>query len=145
MPAKAHTFGPGSFKLGKSGSQREIAQQMTKLTLEPKSDFEDDVPVLSGETVPGDASTDWTVKGTANQDFDKASFELFCYVNRLTDMPFLFTPKNTSAVSWSGVCTVVPLTVGGDVKKKNTSDFEFRVIGEPTPVDSTGTPITTAS
>ncbi|GAA3342978.1 hypothetical protein GCM10017714_33640 [Curtobacterium pusillum] len=141
MVATAHMLGPGSLKLGETASQREIAAQLTKFSLEPKSDFEDDVPVLSGETVPGDASTDWSIKGTANQDFDKESIEMYCYQHRLQDVPFLFTPSNDHDVSWSGVCTVVPLTVGGDVKKKNTSDFEFRVIGEPTPVDSTGTPL----
>ncbi|PZE84158.1 hypothetical protein [Curtobacterium sp. MCBD17_032] len=141
MAPKSHTLGPGSLKLGETASQRETAQQLVKFSLEPSSDFEDDVPVLSGETVAGDASTDWALKGTANQDYDLDSFELWCYQQRLQDVPFLFTPSNDLAVSWSGVCTIVPLTVGGDVKKKNTSDFEFRVIGEPTPVDIDGTPL----
>jgi len=142
MVAKSHVLGPGSLKIGETASQREIAAQLTKFSLEPKTDFEDDVPVLSGETVPGDATTEWSAKGTVNQDFDKESLEMYCYKNRLQDLPFIYTPSNDHDVSWSGVLTVVPLTVGGDVKKKNTSDFEFRVIGEPTPVDSTGTPIT---
>lgn len=142
MPANSHVLGPGSLKLGETASQREIAQQLTKFSLEPKSDFEDDIPVLSGDTVAGDASTDWSLKGTANQDYDLDSFELWCYQHRLQDVPFLYTPSNSHAVSWSGVCTVVPLPVGGDVKKKkNTADFEFRVIGEPTPVDSAGAPL----
>lgn len=141
MVAKSHVLGPGSLKLGETATQRETAAQLTKFSLEPSTDFEDDVPVLSGESVAGDASTDWALKGTANQDFDLESLEMWCYRYRLQEVPFLFTPSSAHAVSWSGVCTIVPLTVGGDVKKKNTSDFEFRVIGEPTPVDEDGTPI----
>lgn len=141
MP-NAHVLGPGSFKLGETASPREIAQQCTKFSLEPDTSFEDDIPVLSGDTIAGDADTTWAVKGTAQQDYGLDSFELWCYAHRLQDIPFLFTPSNTHAVSWSGTCTVVPITHGGDVKKKNTSDFEFRVIGEPIPVDEDGNPLT---
>ncbi|MBF4613272.1 hypothetical protein [Curtobacterium sp. VKM Ac-1376] len=141
MVATSHVLGPGSLKLGETASQRETAQQLTKFSIEPSTDFEDDIPVLSGEVVAGDAKTDWALKGTANQDFGLDSFELWCYQHRIQDVPFLFTPSTAHEVSWSGVCTIVPLTAGGDVKKKNTSDFEFRVIGEPIPVDVDGTPL----
>jgi len=139
MPA--HVFGPGSFKLGETASRREIATQCTKLALTPSTNFEDDIPLLSGATIPGDATSTWIVSGTAQQDYELASLELYCYKNRLQDLPFLFTPNNKNAVSYSGVCTIVPLSVGGDVKKRNASDFEFRVIGDPIPVNSSGSPL----
>ena len=43
----------------------------------------------------------------------------------------MFTPSDTRRREYTGTVTVVPLTVGGDVKARNTSDFEFPVLDEP--------------
>jgi hypothetical protein len=124
--AKSHLLGPGSLKIGTTGTGREWAAQVTAQTLTPSTDYEDDVPTLDGETLEGDATETWALGGTILQDYDAESLELFCYDNRNKWMPFEFTPNTDHAVSWAGECRVNALTIGGDVKKKNTSDFEFQ-------------------
>lgn len=135
MVAKSHTLGPGSLKFGETGSPREIAQQMTKAELDPNTTVEDDVHVLSGETVEGEQTTTWSLKGTVNQDFDTDSFEEYCIENAGVKLPFIFTPNSANERLWSGVCRLRPIKIGGDVKKKNSSDFEFSLIGAPLPGD----------
>lgn len=133
MPVKSSQLGPGSLTIGQPASSREWGGQLTKCALTPSTDFEDNIPVLDGGELSGDATTTWILGGTLLQDYDLDSLEDFAFENRLKDLPFVFTPSNTGKREYSGVVTVVPITVGGDVKKRNTSDFEFRVLGEPTP------------
>ena len=135
MPVKSSKLGPGSLTIGVPASAREWGGQLTKCSLNPDTTFEDNVPVLDGSELAGDASTLWNLAGTILQDYDRDSLEDFAFENRLVDLPFVFTPSNAGQREYSGMCTVVPLSVGGDVKTRNTSDFEFRCIGEPTPGD----------
>jgi hypothetical protein len=133
MVVKTSKLGPGSLTIGVPASAREWGGQLTKCALNPSTEFEDNVPVLSGEEVAGDATTTWNLSGTIFQSYDLDSLEDFAFVNRLKDLPFVFTPSKAGKREYSGTVTIVPLTVGGDVKVRNTSDFEFRVVGEPTP------------
>jgi len=131
MVAKAHTLGPGSLKFGETASLREIAQQLTKMLLDPNTTEEDGIAVLSGETVAGEQSTAWALKGTVNQDYDIASFEIWCLEHTGETIPFVFTPNNDHASVWVGSARIRPIAVGGEVKKKNTSDFEFTMPNAP--------------
>ncbi|NQX26833.1 hypothetical protein HQQ81_05640 [Microbacteriaceae bacterium VKM Ac-2854] len=135
MPVKSNILGPGSLKLGETASPIEFAAQLTKAALTPSVDSEDDIPVLSGDILAGDDTTTWELSGTVMQDYDLESLEDWCFENRSTVVPFQFEPDSTAGRrAWSGSVKVRPLTVGGDVKKRNTSDFTFPLVGEPTPV-----------
>lgn len=133
MVVKSSQLGPGSLTLGQPASSREWGGQLTKCAITPDTSFEDNIPTLDGSELSGDATTAWALSGTILQDYELDSLEDFAYTNRLKDVPFVFTPSNAGKREYSGMCTVVPIMVGGDVKKRNTSDFEFRIIGEPTP------------
>lgn len=133
MTVKASTLGPGSLKLGATGSEQEFAAQLSKATLTPSVDMEDDIPTLSGDILDGEDTETWALAGTVFQDYELDSLEDWCFVNKSKVVPFVFTPSNAGSRNYSGSCKVRPITVGGDVKKRNTSDFEFPVIGIPTP------------
>lgn len=136
MTAKAHRTGPGTLTFGETGTPTDFSAQCTNVRLSPSVNEEDNITVLSGEEIPGDDTIDWTIAGTLNQSFDKAGLLFYCYENRLTTVPFKFVPNNDLAeYGWEGTAKIVPLEVGGDVKTKNTSDFEFKCIGEPTTYD----------
>ena len=136
MAAKAHRTGPGSLVFGETGTPTDFSAQCTNVRLSPSVNEEDTITVLSGEEIAGDDTVDWVVAGTLLQSFDKAGLLHYCYENRLTVVPFKFVPNNESAeYGWQGNAKIVPLAVGGDVKTKNTSDFEFKCIGEPTTYD----------
>jgi hypothetical protein len=132
MTVKSRPLGPGSLKIGETGSPQEWAGQLTKAALTPSTDTEDAINVLSGETLDGDDTTTYTLDGTILQDYDLDSLELYCFDNKGTDQPFVFTPSNAGEVEWSGTVRIRPVVIGGDVKKRNTSDFSFPVQGDPT-------------
>jgi len=131
MP-KSSLLGPGSLNIGTTASAREFGAQLTKCALTPDTSFEDDIPVLDGTTQRGDATTKWELSGTLLQDYDLDSLEDFCFTNKLKDLPFVFTPAKAGKRTYKGTVTIVPIAVGGDVKTRNTSDFTFQCVGEPT-------------
>ena len=131
MAAQAHKLGPGSLKFGSTGTEQEFAAQCSNVRLEPSVDTEDSIAVLSGEELEGDETLTWVVAGTLYQRYDADALQDWCFENRLTTLPFRFIPTQDAVNEWTGSCRIVPITIGGDVKVRNTSDFEFRVIGEP--------------
>lgn len=136
MAVKAHILGPGTLRLGETGTEVEFSAQATNIRLSPSANEEDGIPVLSGEEVDGDESIDWTLGGSLLQSFDREGLIHWCYTNRLKTVQFEFIPsKEESDYGWRGLVKVLPLEVGGDVKKKNTTNFEFKCKGEPVPFD----------
>ena len=133
MTAKAATLGPGHLNIGLTGSPREFAAQLSKCAINTDTKTDDPIDVLSGEQVAGEDTYASTLAGTINQDYDLDSLEIFCFDNRGREMPFVFIPSNEGEVQWSGTVKIRPVgSIGGDVKKKNTSDFEFTIVGDPT-------------
>lgn len=136
MAVKAHRLGPGSLKFGETGTAQEFASALTNARLSPSLEEEDNIDVLSGETLDGDDTLEYTLSGTLLQSYDKAGLVHWSHVNRLLVLDFEFIPNTAeSDYGWRGKAKIVPLEVGGDVKTRNTSDFEFKVIGEPTTFD----------
>ena len=135
MATVAHRLGPGSLKIGETGSEKEFAIQTTKTTLTPSVDSEDDINTLDGGTLGGDETETWELGGTLHQSYDEDSLLKYCFENRFsktkTALPFTFIPMTDGAQSWTGELKLRALDVGGDVKKQNTSDFTFPLVGEP--------------
>jgi hypothetical protein len=136
MPPKSHALGPGSLVFGEEGDARQFAAQLTKCSITPNTTSDDDVYVLSGETVDGEDTTLWDIGGTLLDDYDRDSIAEWALENKGEKLPFVFVPNSANTGSWSGVAKVAPIAIGGDVKKKNTNDFKFKMIGDPTPIDT---------
>jgi hypothetical protein len=127
------TLGPGSLKIGETASVREWAGELTKTSLEPNTSSEDPIPTLDGGQVDGEDSYTWSLKGTLLDNFDFDSLQVFALNNKGKLLPFVWTPNSEGGVDFSGVIKIRPIALGGDVKKKNTNDFEFTLLGDPTP------------
>jgi len=136
MPTVAHRLGPGSLMIGATGTEKEFAVQTTKTTLTPSVDSEDDINTLDGGTLGGDETETWELTGTIHQSYDANSLLKYCFDNRYSKtkqaLPFKFVPLDEGTQEWSGVIKLRALDIGGDVKKQNTSDFSFPLVGEPT-------------
>lgn len=130
MPA--HALGPGSLEIGKSGSTKSFAAQTTKAALVPKSDTGDTIYFLDGSADAPEITEEWTLDVTLAQTFDKDSLLDWLLTNSGTTMPFTFRPRSDAESVYSGDLTVVSAQIGGDVKKKNTSDVSFPLAGAPT-------------
>lgn len=132
MAVTAHKLGPGTLTLGETATLQDFTSQITNARWTPSVDQEDPIPVLSGEELADDPDFTSVLAGTFLQEYGSTALVKWCYDNRGKVLPFEFTPRTESALSITGTCQVLPVEVGGDVKTRNTTDFEFPVIGEPT-------------
>ena len=125
MAVKAHKLGPGSLKLGATGSEIEFAIALRSCEVEPDVDEGELVPVLSGDEIDeGDEET-YNLTGSLVESYDLDSLQVWAHVNAGTVVPFLFRPDNDKAVGIKGEVKVRRIGWGGDVKERNEKDFEF--------------------
>jgi hypothetical protein len=132
MPPKSTVLGPGSLTIGEPGSEKEWGAEVTACTLTPSYTTGDAPPTLDGGELAGDDTETWALSGSVFQSYDLDSLHDWCFEHRKEQQPFVFVPNTDHARSYSGVIKIRALSVGGDVKTRNRSDFEFPLIGEPT-------------
>lgn len=125
-------LGPGSLTFGEAGTLRQFAGDTTKATLTPSTDSEDDTPMLDGTNESGADTTTWTIGGTIMDKYTLDSLAVWAANNAGKELPFVFTPSTEGSLEVGGVAKIRPIALGGDVKKKNSNDFEFPLVGDPT-------------
>lgn len=128
---ESYVVGPGTLVFGGVGSEEEFEAQVTSAIVEWDIDSEDDEYVLSGDVVPGDDTFTAKISGSLFQDIKASGITTWSWTHKGEVVPFVFIPNTVADRQVSGECKVVPLSVGGDVKKKAKSDFEFACVGEP--------------
>ena len=131
MPVQAQTMGPGTFSIGSIGTPLDLTAQVTSLKVTPSAEAEDSLTTLSGESLAGERNYSWTVSGTLIQDLTEDGMFDYTWGNAGDQVPFTFTPSTAAGRSVTGTLIVDPLELGGDVKAKNTVDFEWVVVGTP--------------
>jgi hypothetical protein len=131
MPIQSYTVGPGSLVFGDPGTPEEMAAQITKCSVVPSVDVGDDTPVLSGEVDPGERTYTYVLSGEFLQDITETGISTWTYENAGVALPFIYVPNDAKARHISGTVIVDPTTIGGDVKTKAKSEFEFGVVGTP--------------
>lgn len=131
MPAKAHVLGPGKLLLGAAVNQLDFSCQITNGTITTDSDKDDDLPVLCGDVVPGETTLSATLEAEILQDYDLGGVIDFTWKNGGKELAFEFVPNLARAAKLKGTVTVLPMDIGGDVKKKNTSKVKWACVGMP--------------
>lgn len=131
MPTKTVKVGPGTLTIGAVGTPLDFTAQVTAASVVWKKNKEDNTPVLSGEEVDGDVDYTATLKATVFQDLSDDGLVDYTWSHKGEVVPFTFSPSTAAGKSITGNVTVDPLDVGGDVKKKATSDLEWDCSGEP--------------
>jgi hypothetical protein len=126
------TVGPGALTIGAAAALTNFSGQITQCTLKPKIEKEDPINVLSGEQVPGDRTESFTLDGTLLQDFGAASSTTeWLWEHRGQTHDFKYTPSTAGGRTITGRLEVEPIDIGGEVKKKPTSEFSFALSGAP--------------
>ena len=135
MAISSHKLGPGSLTFGEIASEQEFASQLRNAVLTPDTEEEDPIDVLSGEQIDGDETYTWTIGGTLLDGYTMDSLAVWAHTNKGLVLPFEFIPNAeiSGGMKWAGNAKIRPIAHGGDVKTRNENDFEFKVIGEPTP------------
>lgn len=126
------TLGPGSLTIGPTGSPKQWGGDITKCELAASTESEDDIPYLDGTNESGEDTTTWELTGSIAEDYSLESLQAYTLDNAGREEPFVWTPNNSGEVSLSGTVKIRPIGWGGDVKKKNTRDFAFPLVGQPT-------------
>lgn len=130
--AELSKLGPGLLTFGAVGAATEFGQSVSECSVEPEFDADDDINVLSGDVYAGDTTEKWTLKFTRYQDYSSGSLDVWLYENSGKEMPFTFVPDKEGAVQVKGNVTIRAGKIGGEVKKRNTSEFELPCVGKPT-------------
>lgn len=141
-----HQLGPGSLTFDAPGGGSvllDMSAQVTKCSIAAKGDSDDPTPVLSGGQVVGARTYAWTLSAELFQDAAKDGVIDWSWRNAGAETTFTFTPS-AGGEKVTGRVQVDPIDLGGDVKKKNTSEIEWTITTTPsfTPA-GTGTAGTT--
>lgn len=133
MGIKSNKLGPGRLKIGETGTPQEFGTQCTATAIEPEVDEGDEITVLSGDTLEGDDEYTYNLTGTALQDYSgMTSWIVWCKQNQGSVLPFEFVPNDEAGLKVTGNVKIRPVKLGGTVKERNESDFEFKGIGDYT-------------
>ncbi len=133
MPAIVRKLGPGTVKVGETGTEVDFSCQVTAAHVDWEVDEGDEVTVLCGEIVPGARSYTAMFAGTLLQDLDAGGIVDYSWAHKGEQLPFIFVPIDTpTGIEVSGTIILTPLSVGGDEAGQNmTSDFEWPCVGDP--------------
>lgn len=134
MAIKASKLGPGVLTLGETGTTTEFGSQCTKIQIDPETKDGEIIAVLSGEELVDGADDTYKLTGEFLQDYSVEGLVLWTWTHHGEQMPYTFTPNSAEALTMTGQCIIRRVMIGGDVKKRNTSPFEFVGVGEPVPV-----------
>lgn len=127
------TLGPGSLVFGEVGvDQLDISCQVTACKVTFDSDKEDDLPTLCGGTITGEKIYTAKLEASAAQDLETNGLIDWTWKNAAKEVPVRFLPRNDEVATIAGRVVIDPVEFGGDVKKRNISEFEFDFVGLPT-------------
>ena len=127
----SYKTGPGSLVLGDVGSEEEFNVSVASCSVEWDVDSDDDIPLLSGGVLAGDDEYTAVLTGEFVQDVSATGINSWSWENKGTVVPFVFIPNTVEDRQVSGEVKVMPVTVGGEVKKRAMADFEWGIVGEP--------------
>lgn len=131
-PKRAITaLGPGTLSFGAVASPLDISCQVTACSISAEGSSEDSTPTLCGGEIAGERLYVWTLAFTAYQDLELNGLIDWTWKNAGAEVPFTFTPKTEGDATVTGKVLVDPATLGGDVKKKNTSECNWTCVGTP--------------
>ena len=127
MADKIRTLGPGLLTIGSDDSIRELSADVTNVTLTPSNDSEDSDHYLDGHEEGGETTTTWELSGNIGEDYSMDGAQVWALNNNGKTLPFEFVPNIKGGIKWTGNVEISPVSMGGDVKSKNTNDFSFPV------------------
>jgi hypothetical protein len=134
MTILSHKLGPGTLNLG--SGPLDASGQCTAFAIEPEEsvDAVDAIDVLSGEQLAAEETASYKYKAVATflQDtLAVGGLVDYTWANAGATVAFEFIPNDVLTQKVTGFLRVIPLKIGGDVKKRNTSDWSVSCIGTP--------------
>lgn len=117
------------------GAMRDETAQVTAMRVEwdESVDVEEEVVVLSGEKLPREETATYSAKlvGDVLQDASLAGLVAWTWEHRGESVNFDFRPRNAEGTQVTGQVRVSPLTLGGDMNKRNTAPLSWSCTTDP--------------
>lgn len=131
MAIRTYTVGPG--KLTFSNAATSIQSQVTAARVTTNAKRGDDLKVLSGESIPGESNYSFALEVTILQDIVAKGIIDFSWVNMGKTVDFAYTPNDNEfkGATITGRVVVDPISIGGNVGDRATSDFTWDIVGTP--------------
>jgi hypothetical protein len=133
-------LGPGTLKIGATGSELDVSCLVNNAKITPNKDQGDSKTKLCGDVSAGAVDYTFALTGNVDQDVAMADgLSALCWESAGTEQGFTFTPNTAAGASAVGTLVLDPLDFGGDEYGEDmTSDFEFTIVGKPTITWGTG-------
>ena len=131
MPVNSTVLGPGRLEFGETGTLMDFSCQVTSVTVSMEPEREDPTPTLCGDNLIGESSYSATLEATLVQDLAETGIVAWSWENRGLTMPVVFVPNSAAGAEVTGSVVIDPISIGGDVKVRNTSDVSWSFVGEP--------------
>lgn len=129
----SYKMGPGSLTLG--AADLEVGCQLSSASVVPAEEVNSSeaVNVLCGDVLPAEDEVTYayTLTGSMLQDLAAAGVVDYTWANAGDEVEFTFIPNTVTARKVTGIVRLIPLTIGGDVKTRPSSDFTWVIIGTP--------------
>lgn len=129
---KLLTLGPGSLTIGEIGTDLDMSCQLTNVAVQWSVDAEDAEATLCGGSVGGARNYTANLAGTVFQDVELDGVVDFTWKHKGVEAPFKFVPDNEGSAVVTGRVTIDPIDLGGDVRTRPKSEFEWQCVGDPT-------------
>lgn len=133
MAIQSYKLGPGTLLLG--SAPLDISAQVTSCQVAATENVSttEAVDVLSGLQLAAeeDVTFSYVISGNLLQALEAGGVVDWTWENAGQVVDFVFVPRNDVDRAVGGQCTIVPVTIGGDVKTRPQSDFSFRCSGTP--------------
>lgn len=143
MTVQSYTMGPGTLTLG--AGPLEVSAQVKSFRVECTENVKstDPVPMLSGDelAVADVVTRAWKVSGKIQQDLAAAGVVAYTWDNAGDVVAFVFVPNTVKDRKVTGVCRLVPITVGGDAKTQPDADISWTAGGSETDGAISGDPV----
>lgn len=130
MAIKSVTVGPGDLTF--ATDSQTFASQITSARVTVGVNRGDELKVLSGESIPAEATYTYELEATALQDLSANGIVDWSWKQAGKVASFVYTPNKANAATIKGSVVVDPISVGGEVGQRATSDFTFPIVGTPT-------------
>jgi hypothetical protein len=133
LPDTTRPLGPGTLKIGATGSQIDVSCLVNNAVIAAEKDQGDSTTKLCGDVRPGSVSYTYTMSGNMDTDnVDPAGFFALSQAEAGSVQDYEFTPNTDGGTKAVGQLIVDPLDFGGDETGETmASDFEFALVGAP--------------
>ncbi|MGQ4576148.1 hypothetical protein ACUH93_07050 [Dermabacteraceae bacterium P7006] len=125
-------LGPGSLKIGETGSPKEFASKCTKVVVKPSWKDGDNTNYLDGTTATAEGEADHTLEIEFDQEYTNDGLVKWTWDNRGQVQPFTYVPNSdTGEIKVTGKVRIMPVDIGGEVMKPNKASATWKIVGDP--------------